>query len=282
MVEDQQGGAPVVAHREPGWYDDPWNDANIRRWDGEDWTGETAPKPSAPAPESPAAAKAVRASARRKWPVNPLVVGGVVAAVVVVGVVVAMSGHSGPTSSTGTTVTPASTPSTAAAGGLPTGVLNAVDVGGGWTPVESRALAKAEYTQGPCSSALWARNTGGYMSSFVKGATVSTAHGSVITRVVEAPDVAVADQQQVVVRAPAYGACLQQTVESEVRSQLPAGSGQSVTGATAAPFSLQLPVPTWAFVISVTVSTPGGGSRVVTDNTVTMVSGRYLATIDVS
>ena len=51
--------------------------------------------------------------------------------------------------------------------------------------------------------------------------------------------------------------------------------------ASTTPFSLQLPVQTWAFVVNVTVSTPGG-TRVVTDNTVTMFSGQYSATIDVS
>jgi hypothetical protein len=29
----------------PGWYDDPWNAARIRWWDGEQWSGYAAPHP---------------------------------------------------------------------------------------------------------------------------------------------------------------------------------------------------------------------------------------------
>jgi hypothetical protein len=275
-VEDQQGGAHVVAQREPGWYDDPWNAANIRRWDGEEWTGETAPKQSA-------APGAAASTARRRFKVNPLAAGGVAAAVVVVAVVVLMSGHSS-TSSTNSNapVTPGSAPTTVAPAGLASAVLAADDVGGGWTAVEARRLAPTEYTQGPCGSGLWAHNTGGYLSSFVKGASAASAHGSVIAKVVEAPSLGVAQQQQSLVQGASYGPCLEQMIVAEVRSQLPAGSGQAVTGSTVTPFSLQLPIPSRAFVISVTVAQPGGGTRVVSDNAVAMFSGRYTATVDVS
>ncbi|WP_082168994.1 DUF2510 domain-containing protein [Mycolicibacterium chlorophenolicum] len=35
-----------------GWYDDPWNQADLRWWDGRQWTGRTATT-------SPAAASTV-------------------------------------------------------------------------------------------------------------------------------------------------------------------------------------------------------------------------------
>src|SRR5271169_4567993 len=40
------GGPPPA----PGWYEDPWNANNVRRWDGGQWTGETASKSSGPPP----------------------------------------------------------------------------------------------------------------------------------------------------------------------------------------------------------------------------------------
>jgi hypothetical protein len=279
-VDDQQGGAPTIARQEPGWYDDPWNPANIRRWDGDEWTGETAPKPAA-APVAPAGASAAPPKpAARPRRVNPFVVGGVVAAVAVVAVVVVMSGHGSSSSSTATTAPPATTPTTAARVGLSSSVLVASDLGGGWTGVESRPLAATEFTQGPCGNAAWAHNTAGYLSSFVKGASAATAHGSVIVKVTQAPTLAVANDQQTAVESPAYGACLQQRIEAEVRSQLP--PGQVLASAATTPFSVQLPVPSRAFVVSVLVSAPGGGRRVVTVNTVAMFSGTYLATVEVS
>jgi len=48
------------------------------------------------------------------------------------------------------------------------------------------------------------------------------------------------------------------------------------------PFTLQLPVTNVAYVVTVTVTGPGGTTREVTDNSVTMISGRYLSTVDVS
>ena len=59
-------------------------------------------------------------------------------------------------------------------------------------------------------------------------------------------------------------------------------AGQQVTGAAVTPFSLQLPIPSRAFVVNVNVALPGGGQRVVTDNAVAMFSGRYMGTVDVS
>jgi hypothetical protein len=277
-LDDQQGGAPATAHREPGWYDDPWNAANIRRWDGEEWTGETAPKPAAAPPGAPGA-PAARASSRRLR-VNPLAVVGAVVAIAVVGAVVVASGHSG--SSPSTTLPPGTgaVPTTAAPLGLASAVLAPSDVGGGWTAVEKRPLTAKEYTQGRCGSVLWATDTAGYRSSFVKGATAATAHGSITAQVLEAASLDAAQQQASLVEAPAYGTCLQQTIVFEVQSQLP--PGQEVSSATVTPFSLQLAVPSRAFVVNVNVSLPGGGQRVVTDNAVAMFSGRYMATVDVS
>jgi len=63
---------------------------------------------------------------------------------------------------------------------------------------------------------------------------------------------------------------------------LRSGSGQAVASATTTPFTVQLPIPSRAFVVSVVVSRPGGAVRVVTVNTVAMFSGRYAATVEVS
>ena len=280
-LDEHPGGAPGTAQREPGWYDDPWNDANIRRWDGEEWTGETAPKPVA-APGAPGARGNPAATpAKRGVRVNPLVAVGALAAIAVVAGVVLVSGHGGGPSTSATTA-PAggATPTTAAPVGLPSAVLAATDVGGGWTAVETRPLTAKEYTQGRCGSPLWAHDTAGYRSSFVKGANVGSAHGSITAEVLEAASLGVAQQQQSLVEAAAYGTCLQQTIVFEVQSQLP--PGQQVVAATVTPFSLRMTTPSRAFVVNVTVSLPGGGRRVVTDNAVAMFSGRYMATVDVS
>jgi hypothetical protein len=280
--DDLQSGGPVVTRREPGWYDDPWNPANIRRWDGEEWTGETAPRPAAAPGRQPAAPGRQPGNAPsrgRAWPINPLVIAGVVAAIVVVGVVVMLSGHGG-SSPTATTLGPAPAPTTAAPAGLPAAVLTAADIGTGWTAIEARPLTAAEFTQGPCGSAAWAHDTGGYLSSFVKGRSAATAHGSVITKVLQAPSLEVANTQQAVVEAQAFGGCLEQRVVGEVRSQLP--PGESLGGATITPFNLELSLPSRAYVVSVMVKGPGGATRVVTDNAVAMFSGRYAAMIDVS
>jgi len=193
--------------------------------------------------------------------------------------VVVTSGHGG-SSPTTTTVAAAPTPTTAAPAGLGSAVLNPGDLGGGWTAVEARPLTPAEYTQGPCGSAAWAHDTGGYLSSFVKGASAATAHGSVTTKVYRAPNLQVADEQQAVVESPSYGACLEARVIGEVRSQLP--PGETVAGTTITPFNLQLSTLSRAFVVSVAVARPGGPGRLVTDNAVVLFSGRYTATIDVS
>jgi hypothetical protein len=298
------GGTPPA----PGWYEDPWNANAIRRWDGHDWTGEAAPKGSSPdsppqppqmaephdAPRPPTFSRVPAAGlglpgpspapapSRRTRRANPLLVAGIAAAVVVVAVVVVMSGHGGSTS-TSTTLAPAPPSTVAGPVGLAGSVLNASDLGKGWTATPpAHALTAPEYTQGPCGSSFWAHNVAGYTSSFVNGASAATAHGSVVTKVVQAPTVAISDQQQSVINAPAYAACLKQTVTSEVRSQLVPGSGENVTTVNITPFSLNLTFSNHAFVISVTVARPGGATRQVTVNAVVIFSGRYAATIDVS
>ncbi len=239
---------------------DKWSPASL-------FAPETAPAPAAPA--------------ARKRP-NPLLIGGIVAAVVVVIAVVVMSGHSGSTSSSPPPLAPAS-PTTAGAVGISASVLNASDLGSGWTASPpAHALTAPEYTQGPCGAAAWAHNVAGYQSSFVNGASAATAHGAVVTSTVEAPSLVIAQQQQGVIEAPAYAACLKQTVTSQVQSQLPAGSGQAVSTVTVTPFSLNLTVPNHAYVVTVTVAGPGKATRQVTDNAVLLFSGRYSARVDVS
>ena len=316
------GGPPPA----PGWYEDPWNPSNLRRWDGGQWTGETASKSSGPPPPEPEAAvqaepvpepepvhepapqpepvqrdrpaapawtpgswdstpetapaAAPVVTSRRRMP-NPFIIVGVVAAVAVVAVVVATSGHS--SSSTGTPLAPPSTPASTAPLGLPASVLTDIDLGAGWTASPPpHAMVAAEYTAGPCGSPLWAHNVGGYESAFVKGASAATAHGAAVSKVVEAPTLAVADQQWSLLSATGFAACLQSSVTSEVRSQLAPGSGQSVTGSTVTPFSLSLAVPSRAFLVTVTVAGPGATTRQVTDYTVAISTGRYIARVDVS
>jgi hypothetical protein len=296
------GGPPP----EPGWYADPWNATMIRRWDGSQWTGETASKgstppaaaPPAPPPSAdpvgvpvthppfavqPAAALSppTAAPARRRLP-NPFFLAGVAVAVVVVGVVVLMSGQSS-TSSTATTLPPAPVPTVARPVGLTGSVLTTADLGTGWTATpHAHALTAPEYTAGPCGSSFWVHNVGGYESSFVNGPTAATAHGAVVSKVYEAPSLVETNQQQTFVSSTAYAACLKQTITSEVRSQLPAGSGQSVTGVAVTPFTLTLGTPTRAYVVSVTVTGPGAATHQVTVNAVALFSGRYEATLDVS
>ena len=314
-VVDEDRWSPGGPPPAPGWYEDPWNASNLRRWDGTQWTGETgsktagpppeaepqlgpaprdepdatwapaatepAPPAAAPAPPTPAAPASAPAATTRRL-LNPFVIAGAVAAIAVVGVVVALSGHSSsPSGGTAATLSPP--PASTAPLGLPASVLTGADLGPGWTATPSaHAMTAAEYTAGPCGSTLWARNVGGYESAFVKGASAATAHGAAVSNVFEAPSIAVANQQWAVISAPAYASCLEQRIIGEVRSQLPAGAGQSVTGATMTPFSLDLSVPSRAFVVSVTVTAPGGATHQVTDNAVAISSGRYIATVDVS
>jgi len=347
------GGPPPA----PGWYEDPWNANNLRRWDGGQWTGETASKssgPPAPEPEpepepidhpaqptssaaapsweptpaaaapwepapaaaaarepapasaaawepapaaaapseptpaspapweaAPAAAPSPPAGRRRRLP-NPFLIVGIVAAVGVVAAVVITSGHSGSSNTTTPLAPPAPSASTAPLG-LPASALTDVDLGAGWTASPpAHAMTAAEYTAGPCGSALWAHNVGGYESAFVKGASAATAHGAAVSKIVEAPTLATADQEWSLIAAPAFATCLQSSVTAEVRSQLAPGSGQSVTGSTVSPFSLGLSVPSRAFLVSVTVTGPGAVTRQVTDYSVAISTSRYIARLDVS
>ena len=288
------GGSPPA----PGWYEDPWNATALRRWDGSQWTGETAGKgstPDAPASEtfvatsmaasgpSPTGDAPTPAKHRpaRRLP-NPFIVGGIVVALVVVGVVVMTSGHTSSTTSA-TTAAPSPLPTVAKPVGLSGSVLTAADLGAGWTAAPpAHALTAPEYTAGPCGSSLWSHNVAGYESSLVNGASAETAHGAVVTMVYEASSLSDATAQQAVLAAPAYAACLKQQITSEVRSQLPKGSGQSVTTVSVTPFSLSLAIPSKAYVVSVTVSGPGAATHQVTVNAVALFSGRYLATVDVS
>jgi len=210
---------------------------------------------------------------------NRFVLAGIGVAVAVLIAVVLLSGHGhSTTASTGLPTAPATT---AAVLGLRDSVLSGADLGKGWTASPpARPLAAPEYTRGPCGSALWARDVAGYESSFVNGVGASTAHGAVVTKSFEAPSLAVADQQQTVISAASYGGCLRWVVTSQVQSQLP--PGEAATSVTVTPFSLQLPASNVAYVVTVTVAGPGGTTRQVTDNSVAMVSGRYVATVDVS
>jgi hypothetical protein len=207
------------------------------------------------------------------------VLAGIGAAVAVVLAVVVLSGH-GHSKAASSSLPPAPA-TTALVVGLPDSVLGTTDLGQGWTPSPpAHPLTAADYTHGPCGSPLWTHDVAGYQSSFVNGASAATAHGAVVSRTLEAPSLAVANQQQSVITDLSYGACLKQTVQSQVQSQLP--PGQSVTAAAVTPFSLQLPLTSVAYVVTVTVTGPGGATREVTDNSVTMMTGRYLATVDVS
>jgi hypothetical protein len=302
------GGPPP----EPGWYEDPWNPKSIRRWDGSQWTGETLSKDATPPPAAPPLPVAVDppvvapapppvqptkfsndpfapapqpeatyAATGRRLP-NPFLLAGIAAAVVLVGVVVVMSGKSS-TSGTATTLPPAPVPTVAKTVGLAGSALTAADLGTGWTASPpAHALTAPEYRAGPCGSAFWSHNVGGYESSLVNGRSAATAHGAAVTMVYKAPSVVEIDQQQTFVSSPAYAACLKQTITDEVRRQLPAGSGQTVSSVLVTPFTLILGIPSKAYVISVTVAGPGAATRQVTVNTVAMFSGHYEATLDVS
>jgi hypothetical protein len=210
---------------------------------------------------------------------NRFVLAGIGGAVALLIAVVLLSGH-GHSGSASPTLPPAPAP-TAAVLGLPDSVLGGADLGQGWTASPTaRPLTAPEYTRGPCGSALWAHDVAGYESSFVNGAGATTAHGAVVTKSFEAPSLAVADQQQAVIAAASYGGCLRWVVTSQVQSQLP--PGEAATSVAVTPFNLQLPVSNAAYVVTVTVSGPGGTTRQVTDHSVAMVSGRYVATVDVS
>jgi hypothetical protein len=248
--------------------------------------GPSVPEPwvSTQGPATPAGASAPAPSPRlvvppvwRQVP-KPVLAGvGVAVAVIVAVVVLSGHGHSNPAAST----LPPAPATTAAPRGMPDSVLTTADLGQGWTPSPpAHPLTATDYTHGPCGSPLWARDVAGYQSSFVNGASAATAHGAVVNRTFKAPSLSVANQQQTLITDLAYGDCLKQTVTAQVQSQLP--PGQSVTATAVTPFSLQLPVTSVAYVVTVTVTGPGGSTRQVTDNSVTMMQGRYLATLDVS
>jgi hypothetical protein len=235
--------------------------------------GPAGAAPTPPAPPAPPIAPPL-------WRQVPKpVLAGIGAAVAVVVAVVVLSGHGHSTAASSSL--PPAPATTALVTGLPDGVLSASDLGPGWTPSPpAHPLTVADYTHGPCGSPLWTRDVAGYLSSFVNGASAAAARGAVVSRTVKAPSLAVANQQQTVITDLAYGDCLKHTVTAQVQSQLP--PGQSVTATAVTPFSLQLPVTNVAYVVTVTVTGPGGATREVTDNSVTMMSGRYLSTVDVS
>jgi hypothetical protein len=263
-------------HRTDPHTDDP-SDVQPAPRAADPWAPETLYAPDhAGAPATPAASPPAAPPLWRQVP-KPVLAGiGVAVAVVVAVVVLSGHGHSNPPSAT---LPPA--PPTTVVLGLPNSVLSAADLGQGWTASPpAHPLTAADYTHGPCGSPLWAREVAGYQSSFVNGATAATAHGAVVTRTLKAPSLAVANQQQTVITDLSYGDCLKQTVTAQVQSQLP--PGESVTATAVTPFNLQLAVTNVAYVVTVTVTGPGGTTREVTDNSVTMMSRRYMATLDVS
>ena len=284
--------APEPTQAYASGYEEVWEPADEAHPDTQtvarpdDQTAPPAMETWAPAtahtPDRTGAAAAPPAPPRAAPPVWRLVpkpvLAGIGVAVAVVVAVVVLSGHSHSTAAS-SSLPPA--PPTTVVLGLPNSVLNAADLGQGWTPSPpAHPLAGPDYTHGPCGSPLWARDVAGYQSSFINGATAATAHGAVVIRTVKAPSLAVANQQQTDNTDLSYGNCLKQRVTAQVQSQLP--PGESVTATAVTPFNLQLVVTNVAYVVTVTVTGPGGTTRQVTDNSVTMMSGRYMATLDVS
>jgi hypothetical protein len=211
---------------------------------------------------------------------SPLVIVGAVLvalALVIVAVVVATQGSSKP----GT----APPPVTLGPPGLSGAVLTPADVGFGWLAHPPlHPIPASVYTQGPCGSALWAQDKGGYSASYVNGSGTAFAHGAVISEIREAPSAAVAAQQAQSLASPTYLPCLRQIVTAEAKSLFPPGSVQSVGGVTAQPLKLAVTsegttvTPAYQLTISLIHS---GGANII-DNSVRMFSGPYEAALDVS
>jgi hypothetical protein len=212
------------------------------------------------------------------------IIGLVIAIVVVALAAVVLTGGSSPGSSSQVVSGPAGP---IGVGALAPGVLTADDLGAGWTAYPNpHPIPATIFTQGPCSSPLWAKELGAYQSSFVNGNYVSTAHGAVISQVLEAPSGAIAGQQRQLVLSPAYVPCLERLAAQEAQSQFPATAHQAVGGVSAAPLPVSLP-PTAAAVTTsghtVTIAvTSSGAPETIYDDSVEMFLGVYEGRLDVS
>jgi len=167
---------------------------------------------------------------------------------------------------------------------LASGVAGLADLGLGWTAYPpAHALTPAVFKVGPCGSALWSTDVGGYEDAFINGDKASAAHGAVVSQVREAASPAAADKQRQFVMSAAFVPCLKQTVSQEISSQFPPGSGQRVGPITVTPLTITLPITNQAFVMSAQVikadGTPGS---TLTVESVQLFSGPYKATVDVS
>lgn len=167
---------------------------------------------------------------------------------------------------------------------LATGVAGLADLGLGWTAYPpAHALTPAVYKVGPCGSALWSTDVGGYEDAFINGNKTTSAHGAVVSQVREAASAASADKQRQFVMSPDFVPCLKQTVSQEISSQFAPGSGERVGPITVSPLTIALPVPSQAFILSAGILEPDGkAGNTITNESVQLFSGPYKATVDVS
>ena len=144
------------------------------------------------------------------------------------------------------------------------------------------ALTQAEESQGPCSSALWAHDVGGYRVTYEDGGG-GFQHTALVTSMVrEAPTDDAANAQGSFVTSGAYGACVHNEFIGGL--QFDAGTeGFTVNSVSVDPLTLDTAIPdSEAYVINAIVSDRQGNQLVLTIDHVEMIVGRYEGTLDIT
>ncbi|GAC1518072.1 MAG: hypothetical protein NVS1B12_08890 [Acidimicrobiales bacterium] len=218
----------------------------------------------------------------RRVPPTVAIAGALLGALLLVGGVVYLAvggsgGSSGPGGLPAVVTNPGQTR-------LASGVAGLADLGLGWTAYPPpHALTPAVFKVGPCGSALWSSDVGGYEDAFINGNKTTSAHGAVVSQVREAASAASAEKQRQFVMSPDFIPCLKQTVSQEISSQFPPGSGERVGPITVSPLSITLPVPSQAFILTAgVIEADGRAGNTITNESVQLFSGPYKATVDVS
>lgn len=170
----------------------------------------------------------------------------------------------------------------ASASELSNGVLTAADVGTGWFAAPSPGqLDQAVVRGGPCASALWSRDVGGYESAFVRGEG-GFRNGEVISKVFEAGGVADAQAQQAFVGSPQFVPCLKAGAASDLRTLLGPTVDISKLDIRVDPFDPGFDVPAMGYTVTMDVDTRQLGSLTIANNLVEVFDGPYEGTLSLS
>lgn len=170
----------------------------------------------------------------------------------------------------------------ASASELSSGVLTASDVGGGWFPAPSPGqLDQAAVHGGPCASALWARDVGGYESAFIRGQG-DFRNGEVISKVFEAGGAADAQAQQTFVGSRQFVPCLKAGAASDLRTLLGPTVDITKLDIRVDPLDPGFDVPAMGYTVTMDVDTRQLGTLTIANDVIEVFDGPYEGMLSLS